>query len=354
MNKQALLHSIDQAKKSGTPVLGVLVQWTISDDLKVERKTLEIKVPNINTNFRVPRPVTREKQFVRAIQDLNRFKRSQGYEMRRVGRKDDDLIYAKVVYDIDKDTKSVEGHTQAWVAFNSAKDALRGDDDLYNEVNRRMDDRLWATEIRSMLTDAVRRVSSFSSHPRGGSYFIPNHGTKIDEIVGLFDLVKAHAPKKSFRTLVLPILGNDETKEQLADSYESAFLANLNRYEEKLEEFFADDAKKTPKSFTTKLSELANFKQEALLYESLLGSKFAKISNYLDRLEKGTEEYLADSLAPGENDDDLAQSEEEAIEKLLGDEDDGSDEIAKELNEKAYGNWAEDSDEEEIEKLLND
>lgn len=335
MNLNELLNSIKDAESNGAKVVGTLVQWTVSEDARIAQDKLKSIVDAAPGNFSTRRPMSFKRRFTRAINEVNRTKGTRGFELRKVGRvNNDQIVYSRVKYDIDKQDldNSVTGYTDGWIAANTTKEDIRGHDSLRKIIAPLIDDDLWAGEIRSFFTAAVREAASFSTRNSGGAYFVPNSGDTICNLLGVFSDVSQNMIAGTVRVLALPILGSEAVDAELASEFEDRVMTEIDQFEARLNQFFETETKKQDRSLASKLAEIEEFRDQATLYEALLGAKFKSITKSLDRLENVTEKYIADN-ARADSADDL--DEDEAVRQLLEDEDREAEDLLAEIKEKA-------------------
>jgi hypothetical protein len=371
MNMHELLDSISVASDAGIPVLGALVQYSVSDSTSCKASDLHLAMPSWVPQAILPGDMTHTQQITRAVQAFNkkRFKRS--VEMRSVGRNGDYKVFSVLQF-LDDDTNNTSSGVEiATVTFNWANavngtfdkhsrdivvkqnfsipfDPILDAQDIFDEIFPILDANIGAQQVRATITSTLmRELGAFRTRPAGGCYFIPcNELQRLAEFRNGLENLFSGPQGQDVAFTVLPILGDDRTRKDLTDEFQRRMCGDIDALSEKVKEFFADGKKRQDRAVRSRLREVDELRNTIFAYEAVLGSKLRNLTDNLKLIDDFIMEEQAKALLGdrGSKDDDAGNADEDSENSA----DSGHDSDSETPNAEGSGHGAEESGVEEI------
>lgn len=312
MSLKNIVENVENALQTaaGVDIIGAVVQFTVAEDAKIDSATLDSVKPNWTTTA-TPGAPDWKSSAKRAIRAINAYRKSRGVEFRSLGADaDGDLIFGLLRYQDDTENKTARGEHTGSVRFNASGPSVmwvqteEGGDvgkvltETQSLLEDNFDSLLWSNDVRSQLAKMILSdLDGFRTKPSGGSYFIPaSHLVRFEVLREKFEQQFGD----SVNFVVLPILGDDHTKADLAGEFERRMLSDLALFQNRVEEFFTDGRKKQARAISTKSRELDEIVGKVSEYETLLGAKLTEIRDAAKRIDDFLIEQVQTALASDE------------------------------------------------------
>jgi hypothetical protein len=322
-NVNSLIDSIESAQKNGVPVLGAIVQYSVSEEAKVYEDDLVQNTPVTISHKHLPTAPDVTQRFKRSVRAFNATRGKRNMEIRYVGKNSlgGAAMYSVLKFEDDSVNMSSRGVEIANIWFNPERTpctGVEGDHEAFDAVVGNMDGKIWADKLRlSIASILLKEFGAFRTRPGGGCYFVPvQHLPRFNRLRESWG--KLFSEKVQFSAL--PVLGDDYSKGDLAEEFERRMLSDLVSLEQKLSEFFGDGRKKQPRSIAARSKEIDELLDTTTAYEALLGTKLKSVRESAKKLDEYIHEQVVSALQ-GDDDVDTQMAAATLIEEIESAED---------------------------------
>ncbi len=152
-------------------------------------------------------------------------------------------------------------------------------------------------EISRMVTDIIEGMNATNMRSGGGVYFVPY--SQRDRLIRLKTLLEESLPtiaNTSGGTLLhIPIVDEENSKQQIAGSAHSAFVQKVTAQKEALQRYITHNRKRgiRVESLQAKMDEYESLRAELDLYYQLLGLRREELETELQTLEQQAQELIS-------------------------------------------------------------
>lgn len=295
----SLKQSIDTAKARGVDVLGTMATWSIPTSAGIPRdEFLLLMGAEGLPNGTVPDSPSHSTALRRAVQRMNgkgkvKLKKLKGNVVD---------IYAAYSLIEDKSNVAIISQPQGHVELGSGGSLTFSDPTAENSWGATLKSfythNLDSSDIRDTIKRAITKESAFPIRPSGGVYFVPESGAKtLDGIQNVCKQIKTGPGSDSINFVLLPILGDDRSKDDLKTAFTDSTVRRIQQTQERLSEFFGDGKRKQVNASISKVREIDEIRGLVQAYEALLDAEMMTVADNLKQLEEFSKDRLDDALS---------------------------------------------------------
>jgi len=282
---QSEINRIAKAMAStDAPHIGSICMWTLTG-CRINRDDLIklYKKHGLDEAW-LPPEIEGSVAFTKALRWAQRGDR-QGYMIRPIDDTKEAIIVGIVKEDVDKPKEDLAYGVEAKVKYNKEHESVQVTDSKHPLAGRikalftEMQEAYIGRDFTRMLTrNIAKRMGSICLRHTGGVYFVPVHHTET--------LLKHRAVMSEIGAefSVLPVYGNDLSKEDLGKQARRALEEEIKEVEAEIQKF----KETAPRGDTLKrrLEEFKELKKRAQMYAQLLQIKVVDINQGLGDCEK--------------------------------------------------------------------
>lgn len=299
LDANSLRRSIADAQARGVDVLGTMATWSVPTSAGIPRDDFLLLMENegLATSV-VPESPSYSTALRRAVQRMN----SKGKIKLKKLKNNVADVYA--AYSLVEDSSNVaivsqpEGSVELGMGgaltFSDPTAENSWGATLKSFFTRDLD----SSDIRETIKRSITKESAFPMRPSGGVYFIPESGAKtLDSLQAVCKQIKTGGNSDSIGFVLLPILGDDRSKQDLQTAFTDSTVRRIQQTQERLSEFFGDGKRKQVGASIGKVREIDEIRGLVLSYEALLDAEMMTVADNLRSLEDFSKERLEDALS---------------------------------------------------------
>jgi len=297
---KSLQDSIDKARNRGIDIIGSIVQWTVPQKVLVDHKDFikELEAEGLDPSV-VPPEVSYPTALRRAVLRFNVGSKLKLEKAKSHSKETGDIYYYAYRLREEKSKEKMEAESNGHVFLHMASmtlcfDSPTSETEWGNRLKSLLSSDHDANDIRSVLKKTIIAANGFPTRPTGGTYFVPESSAgTLDSL----DKVMDNISKSDISLTLLPILGDDRTREDLAENFTEEMLREIGNFKQSLEEFFSNGRKKQPAAAKSRVNDITHLQGLAISYEALLAVELSEVNKAVKDLQDFAQKQLDNAFS---------------------------------------------------------